>query len=886
MGQLLHLHRPGRIAWVWRLWRDDFKEENVSRGKKGTGKGGQFVSKGEGGGAAKSEAPAEKEAPKGPVGYEVSSKASSLLKQHGYLKQKGAPSYQHASGAMVHFHPPEKEGAKVSFAWSHHPVGGAPSVSGHGLAGLHNLLSGGKAEMTASQAAAAGVKHKGEEPAAPAPAGPISGSHIKAVESQGFHEVSKGDKAGIWKDPGSGAFVVLHTPTDPSDPMATTQWQVFSKEGWAKGESTDGTGMVSMLGAIQKAKKPAEAPKPAPPLTEHGVSAALAKGLKTAGFGSEGPHPEFGGEVFVNKEGVKVHLENPKDPAKPAEGGWYVEGPDDPENGVFGYGSAALGEAINEAHKKAAGQTEPKVTAPKGIEEVLPTQHTSTNSSWGGGDLTIHEKLDSHGDPIEQVTIGQNGKWKIWNTAQGTVAEGTGQESLNAEFEKLHPRGPGGKFMAGPGGGEPAPPPEPPIGPEIDPAKLNKVGPQLGSNPGFQGEDENGNKFYVKQSKSPDHAKNELLAAALYNAAGSPILKYHPLPDGKGIATQWQEPDKPGGAANFTPAEKKAAQAEFATHAWLANWDAVGLQNDNQQIIGGKPHTVDLGGSLLYRAQGAPKGMLFGNQVGEWDSLRKGTKNPTATKLYGPMTDQQLKDSVQKIAGISDDQIRDLVHEHGPGSFGEKDKLAQTLIARRNDLVQKAKDLDKPKPPPPPPAPPDPHTLRAKIAGWNPPGKPQAAVDHYKGNGYDPMNALCRFFDMQPNDPSIEAQHIREITAWLDKASSKEPVTLYRGIKGDYARQVRAVGSLPGGPGRLLSDDGFVSMSASKQFADAWHHGTGLTLKITVPAGTKMATVRPANSSDGEYEAIAQRGTQFRITKWDTYAQAYEVELVQSHLKP
>lgn len=1063
--QLLHIHIPRHR--IWTFWRDDgeWKEEKHPRGK-----GGKFAK----------------------VGYEVSSKASALLKSHGYAKEKGAPLFKHStSGETVMFHPPEKEGAKVSFHWGHyHPEHGELGT-GHGLAALHQHLGG---TGTASAVAQAGVKHKGAEPAAPAPAAPappteapkpqplpganLHPSYTNALKDKGFEftGTAASNGAGLFVNK-AGVHVKLLPPEEGKKSLS--KWTVYSPAAFEGHEAgIFGEGMYDLLDAVAEAEKhpvptPAAAPKPAVApaaskpaaasfapnaITPAGFSAAQTQYLENKGF-KPNPHDP---SHYSNEEGVHVYLDKPNDPKNPHNGGYSVYSPKamaGEEPGDYGKGPLDLAQAVSKASgtAKAQAAAQPKaapVTAPKGIEEVLPVSHAI---EWPqlGDPATIYEKHDSYGNPDEQVLVSSNGQWKIWTKEDGTVAEGKGQESLNTEFEKLHPRGPGGKFQAKPGGAEPTQPkvpksnktesftqggplppelngvkfthfdamavkdwgqfgkpdlveppmqtlvgkhnsaglliqepdgriwimhpkggyggtnatfpkgtidpgetpqqaaireafeesgivaqitgfagdyegttsnnryyfakrvagsptdfghetskvtlvppdelgkylnqdrdkkiaaehypPAPPkqtIGHEIDPGTLKKVGPQLGSNPGFQGEDAEGNRYYVKMSKSPDHAKNELLAAALYDAAKSPILTYHPTPGDKGIVTDWQEPDKEGGVKALTPAERKMAKAEFAVHAWLANWDAAGSGGDNQQVIGGKPTTVDVGGALLYRAQGAPKGVAWGPSVGEWDTLRDPAKSPDAAGLFGDMTKDELQESVKKVAAISDAQIRLLVAKHGPADAAARQELSNTLVARRNDLVKRADALNPPKPL-------SPHELRAKIAGWNPPKKPVGAVQHYKGEDYKPMNALCRFFDMQSDDQSVYAKDIRAIDKWLDAASSQEPVTLYRGIKGDYHTYVRMVAA----PGKILKDDGFVSMSASKQFADAWHGGKGLTMKITVPAGTKMATVREADSSDGEYEAIAARKTQFRITKWEPYSGTYEVELVQEHMK-
>jgi hypothetical protein len=220
-------------------------------------------------------------------------------------------------------------------------------------------------------------------------------------------------------------------------------------------------------------------------------------------------------------------------------------------------------------------------------------------------------------------------------------------------------------------------------------AELTKTGGQLGSNPGGKYEDPSGHQFYVKHSQSTEHAKNELLAAALYKAAGAPTLDYHPvdLGEGKlGVATRWAKTTP----FDHSAADKEAAAEHFAAHAWLANWDAVGLAHDNQAIVNGKMTTLDTGGALLYRAQGAPKGRAFSTKVPEWESMRDKAKSPQAASVFGSMPGEQLKGSAAKVAAVSDDQIHRLVFEHGPGDQGEKALLAAKLILRKQDLLKQA----------------------------------------------------------------------------------------------------------------------------------------------------------------------------------------------------
>jgi len=219
---------------------------------------------------------------------------------------------------------------------------------------------------------------------------------------------------------------------------------------------------------------------------------------------------------------------------------------------------------------------------------------------------------------------------------------------------------------------------------------MTKIGKQLGSNPGGKYKDnKTGKQYYVKLSKSPDHAKNELLASKLYEIAGAPILHARQVDMGNGkigTATEWKDVRL---IDADDPEERRFAQKNFATHAWLANWDAAGLEYDNQGIVGGKMTTLDPGGSLIFRAQGAPKGEAFGNKVTEWESLRS-PNNAQAHTVYGEMSKKRLQDSASRVVNIPSHVIREMVMEHGPGDEAARKALAEKLIKRRDDIHDKA----------------------------------------------------------------------------------------------------------------------------------------------------------------------------------------------------
>ncbi len=257
------------------------------------------------------------------------------------------------------------------------------------------------------------------------------------------------------------------------------------------------------------------------------------------------------------------------------------------------------------------------------------------------------------------------------------------EAAFDSEFkESEHPRDADGKFGSG-GGSSGGSRPFGKSHATLDMGGMKKVGKQLGSNPGGKYEDENGTRYYIKKGKTPEHAKNENLAGALYNLAGVQTQKYYPVKGGGYIATEWQDFDKDN-AKDFTEKERKEAAKDFAVHAWLANWDAAGLDYDNQAIIGGKPASIDLGGAMLYRAQGAPKGDKFGNSVGEWNSLRDPNINHQNAQLFKGMSQEDLKESAEKVTSIPDEDIRKMVE-----AYEMPDSLADKLIARKKDIAKR-----------------------------------------------------------------------------------------------------------------------------------------------------------------------------------------------------
>ena len=308
-----------------------------------------------------------------------------------------------------------------------------------------------------------------------------------------------------------------------------------------------------------------------------------------------------------------------------------------------------------------------------------------------------------------------------------------------------------------------------------------QTGPQGGSNPGGRFKDADGVEWYCKFPQGEDIAKSEVLAAKLYGLAGVTGQDAKLISKGGklGIASRWVGVKKASSPAALSAVD--GVKSGFAVDAWLGNWDVVGLGLDNLQIgADGKAVRVDAGGSLEYRAQGGKK--AFGNVVTEIESLRDPKINPQAAAVFGDMTTADITASVKKVAAIADDDIYDLVMQHGPGTHEQKTHLIEMLIERKNDLLAKypkavKKAKEKPKP--------DPTALKVDASklpkphdfkNWNGPGIGLSSQAHV-----NEMNAKAEqdLFDfaMQGNLIALKDYHYDAVDKATGASLGKKPIS-------------------------------------------------------------------------------------------------------------
>lgn len=231
--------------------------------------------------------------------------------------------------------------------------------------------------------------------------------------------------------------------------------------------------------------------------------------------------------------------------------------------------------------------------------------------------------------------------------------------------------------------------------PLLDTATLQRVGGQMGSNPAGIYQDDGGRRYYVKSLESAELAHNEWLAAQLYRLAGAPTLRYVRTKAPDRIATELVSLDKKH-VAHLSESERRQAQRWLGVHAWLANWDAAGFDGDNQGVLDGVVLTLDVGGALAFRAQGDPKGKAFGTQVDELDTLRSDAGNPHGVRLFAGMSDADVRQAVEVVVRIPDEQIRRIITENGGSSA-----LADKMLARKADMARRLAPCRIPPPPSP-----------------------------------------------------------------------------------------------------------------------------------------------------------------------------------------
>jgi HK97 family phage portal protein len=183
-----------------------------------------------------------------------------------------------------------------------------------------------------------------------------------------------------------------------------------------------------------------------------------------------------------------------------------------------------------------------------------------------------------------------------------------------------------------------------------DASALSRVKNLGGSTGAVLMKNEAGDQFVVKSGNSAGHVRSEAATNDIYAAIGVAVPKHKLDESDKSSPKQVSEyldGAKPLGSLKGAAREKAIAslRENFAADALVANWDVVGLNEDNVLVKGGEAYRVDNGGSLTYRAQGAEK--KFGPTVGEIDSLRSSDQG---RPIFGSLKNEEVASQIRKLA--------------------------------------------------------------------------------------------------------------------------------------------------------------------------------------------------------------------------------------------
>jgi hypothetical protein len=285
----------------------------------------------------------------------------------------------------------------------------------------------------------------------------------------------------------------------------------------------------------------------------------------------------------------------------------------------------------------------------------------------------------------------------------------------------------------------------------------------------------------------------------------------------------------------------------------------LGADLDNILVTpGGRVLRIDNGGALRYRAQGSLKSpSQWSAALGELKSLRDPNVNPNGARIFGGLSDAEIKAQGKAVLRKKAALLKVLPEE-----------LRPTVEARLATLEA----FVKAKPPKPVKGfkPTDPAAFRqfhtyGEMDAW---GKSQYrewadslsagerdALGHYTGGGYRRMNEDLR-------SGRGAGGRADEWQRALARGKLKEPIKVSRGI-----HSLGETGYAPAdlAPGMTFVDKGFLSTTLKARPDFGSHCHIFINVNAGAPGAYVNASARSSHTSEKEF--TFPHGTEFRVLK-------------------
>ena len=193
-------------------------------------------------------------------------------------------------------------------------------------------------------------------------------------------------------------------------------------------------------------------------------------------------------------------------------------------------------------------------------------------------------------------------------------------------------------------------------------------------------------KWVIKRSKKGqggfEQVKTEAVVDDIYQAMGIPVPVHFLDVPNKALILEYIDGKSLASATTTERAKaKEELQKGFIVDALLANWDVIGMFEDNILIpADGSPAVrIDNGGSLTFRAQGGKK--AFNKVVTEIDTMRNKQISPQAAKIFGDLTDTDIDTQIKTIIVPNYELILSLTPEDlKPSMKGRMDNLIERTV--------------------------------------------------------------------------------------------------------------------------------------------------------------------------------------------------------------